>query len=80
MRLDRESLSSSSSEGATIKPADLIDNVSSVVGHDLAFATIDSREKQTLQDVHRHGPADPWARAREVLCQAQEDSARLEMK
>lgn len=70
-RLDREHLARSSSGGATIKLADLIDNTSSIVRHDKGFARSYLREKEALLEVLKHGNAGLWQRAYETLQAAQ---------
>ncbi len=71
IRLDREHLARSSPEAETIKLADLIDNMSSIVAHDKGFARSYLREKELLLEVLRHGNMDQWQRAFETLQSAQ---------
>jgi (p)ppGpp synthase/HD superfamily hydrolase len=70
-RLDREHLAQSSSEGATIKLADLIDNTSSIVRYDAEYARSYPRGKELLLEVFKHGNAELWTRAYETLQEAQ---------
>jgi (p)ppGpp synthase/HD superfamily hydrolase len=72
-RIDRAHLARSSSEGATIKLADLIDNTSSIVRYDKGFARAYLKEKELLLDVLKHGNPDLWQRAFVTLQEAQRD-------
>jgi (p)ppGpp synthase/HD superfamily hydrolase len=62
--LDRRHLARSSPEGATVKLADIIDNVPSVVEHDKDFARVYLAEMRRLLQVLKHGNADLWRRPR----------------
>lgn len=54
-KLDRNHLSKASSRGKSIKLADIIDNVPSVMKHDPKFASVYVREKRELLPVLRGG-------------------------
>ncbi|WP_020474578.1 HD domain-containing protein [Zavarzinella formosa] len=70
--LDREHLARSSPEGATIKLADLIDNMESIAIHDPDFARVYLAEMEKMLPLLRHGEARLWERARRTLQKAQE--------
>lgn len=61
--LDRDHLALADAAGQTIKLADLIDNTSSIVGHDPDFAKVYLREKRELLAVLTKGDRGLWERA-----------------
>lgn len=69
--IDREHLASSSSEGASVKLADLIDNTRDIAANDPHFAKLYLREKALLLPVLQHGKQSLVQRAQEVLESAQ---------
>lgn len=70
--IDRQHLAKSSSEAATIKLADLIDNTNSIVEHDKEFAKVYLAEKEELLKVLTHGNEDLYALAKKTLEEAKE--------
>ena len=67
-KIDRENLANASNEAQTIKLADLIDNTSSIVMHDINFAKVYLREKELLIDVLTRG--DPYLINAASMCLA----------
>jgi (p)ppGpp synthase/HD superfamily hydrolase len=65
--IDREHLSHSSPQAATIKLADLIDNSVSICAHDPAFAKVYLLEKAALLEVLTHGDTTLLGKACAVL-------------
>ena len=65
--IDREHTAKASSAAKTIKLADTIDNIKSIVAHDPAFAKVYLAEKQLLLEVLREGDATLWAMANELV-------------
>ena len=63
----REHLAKSSTGGATIKLADLIDNAVGIAEHDKSFAPVYLREAEALLPVLKHGDERLWERTRETL-------------
>ncbi len=70
-QMDREHIAKSSSNGATIKLADLIDNTSSIVKYDKDFAKIYLKEKALLLPLLQHGNPLLWELAYKTLQDAQ---------
>jgi (p)ppGpp synthase/HD superfamily hydrolase len=68
--LDLEHLATASEEGASIKLADIIDNVPSIVQYDLPFAAVYVPEKLAQLEVLRHGHSGLFRRAEEILAWA----------
>lgn len=68
--IDRGHTAYQSPEVKTIKLADLIDNSSSIVEHDAAFAKVYLKEKRLLLEVLREGNAQLWQRADEICKKA----------
>ncbi len=65
--IDRAHLARGSSDAHTIKLADVIDNVSSIVERDPEFAAVYVKEKAAVVDVLIRGDAGLLARARALL-------------
>ena len=67
---DRDHLAGSSSGGATIKLAYLIDNSGSIAAHDRGFAFIYLREADALLNVLKHGDKRLWELAQQAIALA----------
>ena len=65
--IDQGHLALASPAAKTIKLADLIDNISSIVEHDPKFAEVYLREKSVLLNVLREGNPDLWVKAKDLM-------------
>lgn len=65
-KLERERLATVSAEAQTIKVADMIDNVSTILKHDPDFALIYLTEKSDLLEVLTKADAGLLAKAKEI--------------
>lgn len=65
--IDLAHMAKASPRAKTIKLADVIDNCSSIVDRDPAFAAVYLPEKAALLDVLREGDPDLYGRARRIL-------------
>lgn len=65
--MDRDHLSQASSEGKTIKLADLISNSASITEHDPGFAKVYMREKKELLAVLQEGHPALYKRAAAII-------------
>jgi guanosine-3',5'-bis(diphosphate) 3'-pyrophosphohydrolase len=70
--VDREHIALAPKEVKTIKLADLIDNTSTIVEHDVEFARVYLQEKALLLRVLKEGDAGLYQRAGELLVQSLE--------
>jgi len=68
--IDLAHITKCSPAGATIKLADILDNVPSIVANDLPFAAIYVPEKLAQLEVLRHGDASLVRRVHDLLAQA----------
>lgn len=65
--IDRDRLARAPGAVQTVKVADLIDNTSTIVQFDPAFAKVYLREKRELLDVLSHADPFLWSRADDML-------------
>jgi (p)ppGpp synthase/HD superfamily hydrolase len=66
-KIDLEHTAKANHDAATIKLADLIDNSSSILEHDLEFAKIYLKEKKALLHVLQHGDCALWQCANNIV-------------
>lgn len=76
-QLDLNHLAVSSSHGATIKLADIIDNVSNLVDRDPQFAQVFLVEKHNSLEVLKHGNTELWRRAHGAVVAAFDSLDRI---
>lgn len=73
--MDRDHLANADADGQSIKLSDLIDNTSTILAHDPAFAKVYMREKEELYDLLTLG--HPTLRERALAILVEYQSARL---
>lgn len=77
--LDRAHIANAPAAAKTIKLADLIDNTTSIVAHDPAFAAVYLREKIALLEVLKEGDPTLWQQARTLALNGLSRLADLEI-
>jgi (p)ppGpp synthase/HD superfamily hydrolase len=65
--IDQAHLEESSTNGATIKLADIISNTQDIMQHDPNFAKVYLKEKRALLPLLTHGNAKLWAQANAIV-------------
>ncbi len=66
-RIDREWTAKACPDAKTIKLADMIHNMQSIILHDTKFAKVYMQERRLLLDVLQDGDADLWNRANDIV-------------